>query len=74
MEKVKNKFENTFFINNYKPADCAAQLCMCEWLGHIEWVNEEPSLYRSVTAEDVVRVAGRLFGRERENVIYYRRK
>lgn len=74
LEKVKNKFENTFFINNYKSADCAAQLCMNEWLGHIEWVNEEPALYRMVTAEDVMRVARRLFGRERENVIYYRRK
>ena len=72
IEKVKNKFENTFFVNNYKSADCAAQLCMCEWLGHIEWVNEEPMLYRKATAEDVVRVARRLFRRERENVLYYR--
>ena len=74
LEKVKNKFENMFFVNSYKSADCASQLCMNEWLGHIEWVNEEPKLYRMTTSEDVMRVARRLFGRERENVLYYRRR
>ena len=74
IEKVCNKFENTFSVNSYKSADCAALLCMDEWLGHLEWVNDEPALYLRSTAEDVRRVAGRLFRRERENVLYYRAK
>ena len=72
IEKVCNKFENTYSVNSYKSADCAALLCMDEWLGHLEWVNDEPALYRLTTAEDVRRVAGRLFRREHENVLYYK--
>ncbi len=72
IEKVCNKYENTYFINNYKSADCAASLCMNEWLGHIEWINDEPMLYRRSTADDVARVAGKLFRRENENTLYYR--
>ena len=74
IEKVCNKFENTYSVNSYKSADCAALLCMDEWLGHLEWVNDEPALYRLTTAEDVRRVAGRLFRREHENVLYYKAK
>ena len=71
LEKVVNKFENTFFVNGYKTADRAAMLCLYEWLGHIEWVNDEPALYRTVTVEDVRRVAARMFRPEHQSVLFY---
>lgn len=71
LEKVVNKFENTFFVNGYKTADRAAMLCLYEWLGHIEWVNDEPALYRAVTVEDVRRVAAGMFRPEHQSVLFY---
>lgn len=71
LEKVVNKFENTFFVNGYKTADRAAMLCLYEWLGHIEWVNAEPALYRAVTVEDVRRVAAGIFRLEHQSVLFY---
>ncbi|MBQ6096319.1 MAG: insulinase family protein [Bacteroidales bacterium] len=71
LEKVVNKFENTFFVNGYKTADRAAMLCLYEWLGHIEWVNAEPALYRAVTVEDVRRVAAGIFRPEHQSVLFY---
>lgn len=71
LEKVVNRFENTFFVNNYKSADRAMSLCQNEWLGHIEWVNDEPALYRTVTVEDVRRVATGMFRPEHQSVLFY---
>ena len=69
LEKVLNKYENTFFINLYRSADRAAALCLNEWLGHIEWTNDEPLLYRRTTAGDIARVASGMFRSERQSVL-----
>ena len=74
LEKVLNKFENTFFINLYRSADRAAALCLNEWLGHIEWTNDEPSLYRRVTVDDIRRVAAEMFRPERQSVLMIEKK
>ena len=67
--KVASKYESTFVYSQYKAADRAAALCNYEWLGHIDWVNNEPQLYWKVTAEDVRRVAENCFRRERRNTL-----
>ena len=74
LEKVKNKYESTFCYSQYKTQDCAVAMSYYEWLGHIEWVNTEPQLYRQVTAEDVRRVASDLFQPSRQNTLYYKSK
>lgn len=71
LEKVVNRFENTFFVNGYKTADRAVLLCLDEWLGHIEWANDEPTLYRTVTVDDIRRVAAELFRPEHQSVLFY---
>lgn len=53
MQKVKNKFENTFVYSQYKNADRAQSLCYYEMIGHAEWVNTEPENYRDISAEEV---------------------
>ncbi|MBR1793059.1 MAG: insulinase family protein [Bacteroidales bacterium] len=72
LQKVVNKFESTFAFSQYKVADRAHNLCYFEWLGHLNWVNDEPLLYRRVTPDDVQRVARRCFQPYRANVIYYK--
>jgi predicted Zn-dependent peptidase len=60
LEKVANKFENTFVYSQYKAADRALSLCYYEMIGHVELVDSEPECYRRVSADDIQRVAQRL--------------
>ena len=60
VEKVANKYENTFVYSQYKAADRALGLCFYEMLGDIDLVNTEPEIYRRVTPEQVMRVAQQL--------------
>lgn len=60
LEKVANKFENTFVYSQYKASDRALSLCYYEMIGQPELVNDEPLRYRQVTPDDVRRVARRL--------------
>ena len=60
LEKVANKFENTFVYSQYKAADRAQSLCYYEMIGLPELINDEPQHYRSVTAADVRRAASLL--------------
>lgn len=57
IEKVANKFENTFVYSQYKAADRALCLCYYEMIGRPELVNNEPLCYRQVTPQDIQRVA-----------------
>ena len=65
LRKVKNNFENTFVYSQYKAAERAANLCYYEWLGHIEWVNEEPKMNEDITCEEMREVAKNLFDAQR---------
>lgn len=70
-EKVVNKFECNFAYSQYKVADKAYSLCYYEWLGHIDWVNDEPLEYRKMTVDDLKRVASSTFVPFKENTLYY---
>ena len=73
IEKVANKYENTFLFSQYKASDRALSLCYYEMLGQPDLVNEEPANYRSVTPVDITRVAG-LLTTERCSTLYIERK
>lgn len=60
LEKVANKFENTFVYSQYKTADRAHNLCYFEMIGALELINTEPECYRHVGTADLQRVAQRL--------------
>lgn len=75
LEKVKNRFESgqTFksmnFLNN------AVNMAYFEILtGRAEEMNDEVARYRSVTTDDINRVASALFIPENCSVLYYKRK
>ncbi len=72
LAKVVNKFESTFAFSQYKATDRASNLCYYEWLGHTDWVNDEPLLYRPATPDDLLRVANNCFQPQRANVIHYK--
>lgn len=60
LEKVANKYENTFVYSQYKAADRALSLCYYEMIGRTDLVNTEPDNYRSVTPQQLREVAQRL--------------
>ena len=74
LQKVVNKYENTFVFSHYKASDRAMSLCYYEWLGHPDWVNDDPLHYRSITPADLQRVAANIFTNSNSNVIYYCKK
>lgn len=71
LEKVINKFESTFVYSQYKAIDRAMSLCYFDWIGHIDWVDNEPRLYRKVTPSDLQRVASDLFLPNRCSTLEY---
>lgn len=71
LQKVVNRYENTFVYSQYKPADRALGLCYYTWLGDTDLVNREPEEYRKVTAEVLQTAAREVFRPERENRMDY---
>ena len=70
--KVINKYESTFAYSQYAAEERAANLCHFEFLGHLDWVNNEPQVYHKVTPADIQRVAKECFQPQRANVLYYK--
>lgn len=74
LEKVANKFENTFVYSQYKANDRALSLCYYEMMGDIELVNNEPENYRKVSAQDLQRVARRLTPERCSTLLIHRKE
>lgn len=60
LEKVANKFENTFVYSQLKTSDRALNLCYFEMIGQPNLINREPEYYRKITPSDIQRVAKNL--------------
>ena len=73
LQKVKNKYENTFVLSQYRAADRALALCHYTWLGDTDLVNREPEEYRRVTPLMLQEAAQQVFNPDKENSLYYLR-
>ena len=73
LQKVQNKYENTFVFSQYKASDRALALCHYTWLGDTELVNREPDEYRKVTPALLQEAARSVFKPQHENLLYYER-
>lgn len=71
LQKVINKYENTFVFSQYKASDRALALCYYTWLGDTDLVNCEPQAYRLTTADDIQKAAQEVFLNHHENLLYY---
>lgn len=74
LNKVKNKFESSFTFGLTSPTEKAMNLCYNELLGDANLTNETVNIYRSVTKEDIQRVANQIFIPENSSVLYYKAK
>lgn len=71
LQKVQNKYENTFVFSHYKASDRALALCHYTWLGDTELVNREPEEYHQVTPAILQASAHSVFVPQHENLLYY---
>ena len=73
LQKVINKYENTFVFSQYKASDRALGLCYYSWLGDTDLINREPEEYRRVTPTLLQEAARSVFNPQHENLLYYER-
>lgn len=72
LEKVKNKFESEQIFSNINYLNVATNLAYFELLDKAENLNNEVNNYRSVTADQLKKVAQKAFIRDNCSTIYYR--
>ena len=71
LEKVKNQSESTMAFGNAEVINRAMNLAYSAWLGDANLVNTELEKIRSVTHEDILRVASAMLTEENASVLYY---
>ena len=74
LQKVINRYENTFVFSQYKAADRALGLCYYTWLGDTSLVNSDPDHYRQITPSLLQQVAAEVFRQEAETSLHYLKK
>ena len=57
LEKVANKYENTFLFSQYKASDRALSLCYYQMIGDPSLINREPSVYRQTSHSCLLQAA-----------------
>ena len=71
LEKVKNKFESNFLIEQMQVSSKAMALGYYTLLGDPTRLNTEVENYRSVTAGSIAEMAGSLFKPENSSTLWY---
>lgn len=71
-EKLQNKFENRFVNSNSSVAGIASSLATYNTLyGNTDLINNEIDIYRSITREDIKRVANEYLQKDKRLVLKY---
>ncbi len=71
-EKLQNQFENRFVNSNSSVAGIASSLATYQMLyGNTDLINEEIEIYRSITREDIKRVANKYLNPNQRLVLEY---
>jgi predicted Zn-dependent peptidase len=72
--KVKNKFEANTLFGELNVMNKAMNLGYYEMLGHLALINEEVACYCSLSQEELMSFARRIFRAERCSTLIYRSK
>lgn len=74
MEKVKNKFEANMLMGEINVMNKAMNLGFYAMIGDLELLNTEVDIYRSITREELMSFAERLFTPNNSSTLIYRAK
>lgn len=72
LNKVKNRIESTLVFEETNILNKAINLAFHELLGDAANINEEVKRYRSISGEQIIRVAGKLFESTNCSTLYYK--
>lgn len=71
IEKVKNKYESVFQFGQVSTLNKAMDLAYHELLGDADRINHEIEKYRSVSKEEIQKVASEMFKTDNSSTLYY---
>ena len=74
LEKVKNKLEASLIFSETSTWNKAVNLAYYELLGDAAEVNNELDRYRSVTPQQIMETAAKIFRPENTSILYYKAK
>ena len=74
LEKVKNKFEANILLGEINVMNKAMNLCFYAMTGRMELINEEATIFRSITREEVMEFASECFTPNNSSTLIYRAK
>lgn len=74
LQKVKNKFEVNTVFGELNVMNKSMNLGFYELLGDIEYINNELECYKSVTANDMIECAKRVFDVNRSSTLIYKKQ
>lgn len=72
LTKVKNKLLTSEKFSLMNILNVAMKLSLAEWQGNIDLVNTEMKKYQTMTKEEIVTTANKLFRTENSNVLEYK--
>lgn len=72
MEKVKNKFEANMLMGEINVMNKAMNLGFYAMIGDLELLNTEADIYRSITREELMLFAERIFTPNNSSILIYR--
>lgn len=72
MEKVKNKFEANMLMGEINVMNKAMNLGFYAMIGNLELLNTEADIYRSITREELMSFAERVFTPNNSSTLIYR--
>ena len=74
LEKVRNKFEAGVLFGELNVMNKAMNLCFYAMTGRLELINEEATIFRSITREEVMEFASECFTPNNSSTLIYRAK
>ena len=74
LEKVKNKFEANILLGEINVMNKAMNLCFYAMTGRMELINEEATIFRSITRQEVMEFASECFTPNNSSTLIYRAK
>jgi predicted Zn-dependent peptidase len=74
MEKVKNKFEANMLMGEINIMNKAMNLGFYAMTGDIKLINEEATIFRSITRDEVMAFARERFTTNNSSTLIYRAK
>ena len=74
LNKVKNQSESSLVFSEVPLLNRAMNLAVAAVAGDPEYVNKEPGIIQSITAEEVLQMGNKVLNKENSSTLYYKKE